>query len=129
MNTFYQRLSSATASLVIIEDENGYKFGAMVHENWDRGTQFYGSAETFVFTFKDGDQVEHWEATGKNDMFQFSDWKCIGFGGGSDQGRFALYLGDNMYRGNSSRTECFDNQVLSSKQEFLCMEMEIWGFE
>lgn len=55
MNTFYSRLSSAPASLVIMEDENKHKFGAMVHENWERGTKFYGSSETFVFTFKDGD--------------------------------------------------------------------------
>lgn len=54
-NTFYQRLGGAPASLIIIEDENGHKFGAMVHENWERSNHFYGSAETFVFTFRDGD--------------------------------------------------------------------------
>jgi hypothetical protein len=101
----------------------------MVHENWDRGNKFYGSSETFLFTFRGGDVIESWEATGKNDMFQFSDYKCIGFGGGSDKGRFSLYLGESMYRGNSSKTECFDNEVLSAQPEFLCMEMEVWGFE
>ena len=55
LNTFYERLGGAPASLVIMEDENGHKFGAMVHENWERGNHFYGSAETFVFTFRDGD--------------------------------------------------------------------------
>lgn len=73
--------------------------------------------------------MQHWDATGANDMFQFSDSKCFGVGGGAQKGRFALYLGDNMYRGNSSRTECFNNDVLSSKPEFLCMDMEVWGFE
>lgn len=129
MNTFYSRLGSCPASIVIMEDENKHKFGAMVHDCWDRDNSFYGTSETFVFTFRDGNSVQFWEATGKNDMYQFSDSKCIGFGGGSDAGRFALYLGDNMYRGNSSSTECFNNEILSSKPEFLCMEMEVWGFE
>jgi hypothetical protein len=69
MNTFYQRLAGASASLVIIEDEHGHKFGAMAHENWDRGNSFYGSSQTFVFTFHDGDQIQTWEATGKNEMY------------------------------------------------------------
>lgn len=112
-----------------MEDDGGFKFGAMAHEPWESSTQFYGTAETFVFTFQDRDQIEHFEATGSNEMFQFSDRKCIGFGGGFAAGRFALYLGDNMYRGNSSKTECFNNIILSSKPEFLCMDMEVWGFE
>ena len=129
MNTFYNKVSGEGASLVIMEDERGYKFGCMVHENWERSNNFYGSSETMVYTFKDGLSVKYWEATGRNDMFQFSDYKCIGFGGGSDAGRFALYLGDNLYRGNSIKTECFNNEVLSNKPEFLCIEMEVWGFE
>jgi len=41
----------------------------MVHENWDRSSKFYGSSETFLFTFRGGDLIESWDATGKNDMF------------------------------------------------------------
>jgi hypothetical protein len=129
MNTFYKRVGGASASLVIMEDQYHHKFGAMVHENWEQNTRFYGTSETFVFTFRNTDQIQHWDATGKNEMYQFSDYKCIGFGGGTDHGRFALYLGDNMYRGNSITTECFNNDVLSNKPEFLCLEMEVWGFE
>ena len=55
MNTFYERLSGATASLVIMEDQHKFKFGVMVHENWERSNSFYGSSETFLFTFRGGD--------------------------------------------------------------------------
>jgi hypothetical protein len=129
MNTFYKLVGGAPATLVIVEDENHHKFGAMVHENWEQRTKFYGSSETFLFTFRDTDNITHWEATGKNEMYQYSDHKCIGFGGGTDSGRFALYLGDNMYRGNSSRTACFENDVLSSRPEFACVQLEVWGFD
>jgi len=55
METFYQRLGRTPTTLIIMEDENHHKFGAMVHCDWERNTRFYGSSETFVFTFKAGD--------------------------------------------------------------------------
>lgn len=69
MNTFYTKLSSEPASLVIMEDEQGYKFGAMAHEPWERGSSFYGTSESFVFTFKNGLEISYWEATGQSDLF------------------------------------------------------------
>jgi hypothetical protein len=69
LNTFYKRLGTASASLIIMEDEHKFKFGTMVHECWERSNRFYGTSETFVFTFKSGDVIQSWEATGKNDMF------------------------------------------------------------
>jgi hypothetical protein len=69
MNTFFTRLSGEPATLVLLEDENGWKFGAMAHADWEKRTQFYGSSETFVFTFRNGETVQYWEATGKNDMY------------------------------------------------------------
>lgn len=129
MNTFYEKCRGASTTLIIMEDENGHKFGGMVHDTWRDDNMFYGDGQTFVFTFGSGDKIKFWEATMQNEMFQFSDQKCIGIGGGYNEGRFSLYLGDNMYRGNSSKTECFDNECLSSKPQFLCMDMEVWGFE
>jgi hypothetical protein len=69
LNTFYKRLSTATASLVIMEDENKFKFGAMVHDKWERSNKFYGTSETFVFTFRNTDVMQSWEASGSNDMY------------------------------------------------------------
>ena len=121
-------MKKATASLVVLEDEHGHKFGAMVHERWNVSQSFYGTCETFVFTFGKSNAIRVWEAKGSTDMYQFSDAKCIGVGGGIDDGRFSLYLGGDMYRGQSSKTECFNNDVLSGTPEFLCMELEVWGF-
>ena len=57
MNTFYEKTSGAPASLLILEDEHGHKFGGMVHEPWEENNSFYGTGETFVFTFKNGDEI------------------------------------------------------------------------
>ena len=62
-------------------------------------------------------------------MFQFCDRKCFGLGGGVIGGRFAVYLGDGFLRGSSAKTECFDNETLSKRPEFLCVDLEVWGFE
>lgn len=50
-------------------------------------------------------------------------------GGGVQEGRFALYIGDDLYRGSSHKTACFDNKCLASNEEFLCVELEVWGFD
>jgi len=48
-------------------------------------------------------------------------------GGDKDSGRAAIYLGDSFYRGSSSSTACFDNQILSGETEFNCVELEVWS--
>ena len=50
-------------------------------------------------------------------------------GGGVVGGRFAVYLGSDFLRGSSGKTECFDNEQLSKKPDFICVDMEVWGFE
>ena len=42
--------------------------------------------------------------------------------------RFAFYLGEDFYRGSSHGTACFQNEQLTAKPDFVCVEMEIWGF-
>lgn len=70
-----------------------------------------------------------YQATGENDMFQYLDQGCLGLGGGADSGRFAVFLGADFLMGSSHKTECFNNEVVSSKQEFTCINMEVWGFK
>ena len=113
---------------LVIEDSNGFKFGGFCFEEWRHKTVFYGSGESFVYTFRDGDDPQVFYGTGNNSMFQYCDRKCIGLGGDRLDGRFSLYLGDDFYRGSSTKTSCYNNETLSSKPEFLCVEMEIWAF-
>ncbi len=115
---------------MIIEDNKGCKFGGMCFEQWAPSKQFYGTGDTFVFTFGAGDEVKAFRSTGNNFMYQYFDKRCIMIGGDNTEGgRAALYLGDDFYRGSSSKTQCFKNEVLSSESEFLCVEMEVWGIE
>ena len=49
---------------------------------WRPGTKFYGNGESFVFTFKNQDEIKAFYSTGMNQLYQFCDRKCIGMGGG-----------------------------------------------
>jgi hypothetical protein len=54
--------------------------------------------------------------------------KSIGLGGGS-RGRFGLFLQEDFFKGSSSFTTTFGNEILSSKEDFLCTSLELWGLE
>ena len=114
---------------MIVEDSTGYKFGGFCTEEWFFSKQFYGTGENFVFTFKDKDECEMWYASGDNNMYQFCDRSGFGLGGGLHGGRFALYLGNDLWRGSSMTTECFNNAILSNSTDYECVDLEVWGFE
>ena len=92
-------------------------------------SQFFGSGDNFIYTFRDTDEVEMWYASGDNSMYQFCDRTGFGLGGGIHNGRFALYLGNDLWRGSSTKTECFENDILTPAEDFECVDLEVWGFE
>lgn len=100
--TFYKNARDYSNTLLFIEDTNGYKFGAYCTEPWNVHKYFYGTGESFLFTFKDTEEdIEFYKWTGYNDHIQFSDLYSIAVGGAD--GVFALYLRNNFYNGVSSK--------------------------
>ena len=51
MNTFLKNLAFISDTILVFEDESGYKFGGYCAEAWSVQKQFFGSGENFVFTF------------------------------------------------------------------------------
>ena len=129
MNTFISKLKNSDSTLMIIEDKNGFKFGGFCTEEWIFGKSFYGTGENFVYTFRKTDNCEIWNASGDNEMYQFCDSNGFGLGGGIHGGRFSCYLGNDLWRGSSMTTECFNNEILSSNTDFECVDIEVWGFD
>jgi hypothetical protein len=127
MFTFMKQIKHEEMTLIICEDEKGHKFGAMCFEEWVHREKFYGTGESFVFSFHDTDFCKIYTGTGNNQMYQYMDKTCIGIGGDKDFGRFALYIGDEFRRGSSAKTRCYNNETLAHKQDFICAELEVWG--
>ena len=58
--------------------------------------------------------------------FVFGRNECAAVGGGA---RFALWLDEELARGNSARSDTFGNDPLSSEHEFDVACVELWTFE
>ncbi|NXN98111.1 TLDC2 protein, partial [Rhinopomastus cyanomelas] len=112
-----------SATLLLIRDMEAQAFGAFCAGSIRRSSSFYGTGETFLFSFHQELKVFRW--TGRNHFFVKGDEDLLMLGGGS--GRFGLWLDGDLNRGGSHRCETFDNDPLSPRGEFCVQELELWG--
>ncbi|XP_048085620.1 oxidation resistance protein 1b isoform X3 [Alosa alosa] len=111
--------------LLVIKDSDGQVFGALASEPFKVSDGFYGTGETFLFTFCPDFEVFKW--TGDNMFFMKGDMDSLAFGGGG--GEFGLWLDGDLYRGRSHSCKTFGNPMLSKKEDFVVQDIEIWSFE
>ena len=128
MLSFFERCRHFRTTLLVIQDQQGSVFGGFCTETWKIHSSFYGTGENFLFTFKNGRDPTVFRWTGVDDQFQWANDSSIGLGGGN-RGRFGLFLKDNFYKGSSSKTSTFENEVLSKDADFVCAMLEVWGFD
>ncbi|XP_034029701.1 oxidation resistance protein 1a isoform X2 [Thalassophryne amazonica] len=114
-----------TPVLLVIKDSDGEVFGALASEPFKVSEGFYGTGETFLFTFQPEFEVYKW--TGDNMFFIKGDTDSLAFGGGS--GEFGLWLDGDLYHGRSHSCKTFGNPSLSKKEDFYVQDIEIWAFE
>uniref|UniRef100_H2TCI2 Oxidation resistance protein 1 n=1 Tax=Takifugu rubripes TaxID=31033 RepID=H2TCI2_TAKRU len=126
IKTLYRAMQSQdTPVLMVIKDSDGQVFGALASEPFKVSDGFYGTGETFLFTFNPEFEVYRW--TGDNMFFIKGDMDSLAFGGGS--GEFGLWLDGDLYHGRSHSCKTFGNPMLSKKEDFYVQDIEIWTFE
>ncbi|XP_024427859.2 oxidation resistance protein 1 isoform X2 [Desmodus rotundus] len=126
LKTLYRTMTGLdTPVLMVIKDSDGQVFGALASEPFKVSDGFYGTGETFVFTFCPEFEVFKW--TGDNMFFIKGDMDSLAFGGGG--GEFALWLDGDLYHGRSHSCKTFGNHTLSKKEDFFIQDIEIWAFE
>ncbi|XP_073535864.1 oxidation resistance protein 1 isoform X2 [Phyllobates terribilis] len=126
LKTLYRTmLGLDTPVLLVIKDSDAQIFGALASEPFKISDCFYGTGETFLFTFCPEFKVFKW--TGDNMFFIKGDMDSLAFGGGG--GEFALWLDGDLYHGRSHSCKTFDNDTLSKKEDFIVQDVEIWAFE
>ena len=103
VGTFFEKCRDWRYTLLVIKDTQGFIFGGFCCEVWKQSSKFYGTGESFIYTFKNGNNVTVFDWTGENDQIQWANQESIGLGGGT-LGRFAIYLKDNFLKGSSSAT-------------------------
>ncbi|KAM6410922.1 oxidation resistance protein 1 isoform 5-T7 [Pluvialis apricaria] len=126
LKTLYRTmLGLDTPVLLVIKDSDGQVFGALASEPFKVSDGFYGTGETFMFTFSPDFEVFKW--TGDNMFFIKGDMDSLAFGGGG--GEFALWLDGDLYHGRSHSCKTFGNHTLSKQEDFIIQDIEIWAFE
>ncbi|OTF79329.1 TBC and LysM domain containing protein [Euroglyphus maynei] len=125
LNTLYRDMKHFDSPvLLIIEDTNGAKFGALLSHSLKTSDHFYGTGETFLFTFYPTFECFPW--TGENIFFIKGNVDSISIGAG--EGNFGLWLDGDLYHGSSHPCKTFGNRTLSSEEDFVVKSIECWGF-
>ncbi|NXJ06978.1 TLDC2 protein, partial [Odontophorus gujanensis] len=113
----------SSPALLLIRDTEAQAFGAFSTSPIHVSNGFYGTGETFLFSFSPELKVFRW--TGRNSFFLKGDVDLLMLGGGS--GKFGLWLDGDLHHGGSCPCETFDNESLSLQEEFCVRDLEVWG--
>ena len=125
--TFFQHCKEYDTTVVVVQDECGYKFGGFCTEAWRCAYKFFGNGENFLFTFREADDPDTYCWQGNGDQHMYADDHSIGLGGSTAKGRFAFYLSSNLYLGSSVKVESYENEQLSKNSDFKCQHLEVWA--
>lgn len=88
MKTFYMKTEDYKNTIVVVKDDDqnvfyvlNQVFGSFVSESFkNKDNNFYGTGETFLFTFYKGERVHVFQSTGLNEYYIYSDNNMICFG-------------------------------------------------
>ena len=120
---FCRNTSEIKEHILVIQDNNYQVFGAFVTEGWKAQRQYYGSGESFLYSFKSGN-LECYHATLQNSYFQIADSDHIAMGAGGIPG---LYLNKDLVSGYSGSCSTYSNPSLSISEDFLVLNLEVWA--
>ncbi|XP_055868774.1 GTPase-activating protein skywalker-like [Biomphalaria glabrata] len=139
LRTLYQKTERYPQTLMVIKTTNNEVFGAYCSVPWETRYEankphmsFFGTGETFVFTFQPAPIKYPWTGTlGDNapvhpvDHFMAGDDTMLIVGSGNGE---AIYLDTMMNRCSTTHCDTFDNDPLCSDHDFTCLIVQVFGF-
>ncbi|XP_061846608.1 nuclear receptor coactivator 7 isoform X3 [Colius striatus] len=126
LKTLYRKSASLDSPvLLVIKDMDNQIFGAYATHPFRFSDHYYGTGETFLYTFSPNFKVFKW--SGENTYFINGDTTSLELGGGG--GQFGLWLDADLYHGRSNACSTFNNDILSKKEDFIIQDVEVWTFE
>ncbi|XP_060472560.2 nuclear receptor coactivator 7 isoform X1 [Panthera onca] len=122
LKTLYRKSASLDSPvLLVIKDMDNQIFGAYATHPFKFSDHYYGTGETFLYTFSPNFKVFKW--SGENSYFINGDISSLELGGGG--GRFGLWLDADLYHGRSNSCSTFNNDILSKKEDFIVQDLEV----
>ncbi|KAM6992403.1 nuclear receptor coactivator 7 [Tautogolabrus adspersus] len=126
LKTLYRSLADVdNPVLLVIKDMDNQLFGAFSTHPFRVSEHCYGTGETFLYSFCPEIKVYRW--TGENSYFVKGYTDSLQMGGGG--GQIGLWLDAELYRGTTTKCATFNNQPLSTQQDFNIHSLEVWTFE
>mmetsp|Transcript_49384 Transcript_49384/g.56885 ORF Transcript_49384/g.56885 Transcript_49384/m.56885 type:complete len:586 (+) Transcript_49384:23-1780(+) len=124
LKQLYRLAKDQAPYLLVIRDSKDNVFGAFIADTIEESGSYYGTGETFLFTFKDNKKEPtcyFW--TNNNDYFILTDENGISIGSGGHSG---LFIAENLISGKTFTCETFDNEPLVDDLDFTIMKLELW---
>ena len=116
-------------TFLVAKSSNNEIFGAYLSESLRiLYADFYGTAETFVFTFFNTDKIRVFHATRNNELYIYTDPSKIAFG--CTEENFALSFEENFTNCFTGKTITFDNPPLVEENvsNVTVVNCELWTF-
>ncbi|ORX50753.1 TLD-domain-containing protein [Piromyces finnis] len=130
LNTLYSNVKHAGPCVMAIITDNDEIFGAFTPEPFDPtiSKSYYGNGLSFIWKLNNRNNVDFYQSKNTNQYYMLADNHFIAMGGGN--GKFGLYLNENLIDGYLSPCMTFDyNSNILENENFECFGLEIWGFE
>lgn len=143
-------LAMHDAGLVLaVQDTDGNVFGSFINEPIKPQPHYFGSGQSFLWktvkvpdrtsgegVFEAGRMLKIFPWSGRNLYACLAQGSSLAFGGGPD-GRYGLWLDDELENGVSDVSVTFDNDPLADttafphgdrrEQKFECLALEVWA--
>ena len=127
LKTLINKTEEYQNTILIVKDDENNVFGAYASEAFELSGNFYGTGETFLFSFFKEDRIHVYNSTGINENYIYGDQKQLAFGCSDDY--FSLTLENDLYDGYSRMTQTYKNQRLNgNKDKFIIIKLEVWTF-
>ncbi|KAL5013835.1 hypothetical protein ScPMuIL_008105 [Solemya velum] len=125
LKTLYRGMHGIDSpTLLVVRDTSDHIFGAMLSCALKVSDHFYGTGESFLFSFYPDFKVFRW--TGENNFFLKGNNESLSIGAG--QGLFGLWFDGDLYHGRTHRCETYDNDLLTESEDFVVKTLEAWVF-
>lgn len=112
--------------VIAIKDTDGNLFGSFATEPFHQRIGHFGTGECFLWkVVQPSGRVRRYKSTGLNDYFMMCESGYIAVGCG--EGKFGLWIDAQFENGHSHAVPTFNNEPLSSRENFVCVIFELWG--
>lgn len=130
-STLMGRIVDNGPSVIIVEDSNGYIFGAFASASWSLSPKFTGDDSSFLFTLRP--KMRCYPSTGYNNHYQYlnlhQQTMPNGLGCGGQHNYWGLWLDSEYGKGECSEscTTYKGYQQLSATKKFTIRNVEVWA--